>query len=236
MITVRRSDARGKADHGWLKSYHTFSFADYRDPKHMGFRSLRVINEDTVAAGQGFGTHPHNNMEIISYVISGELAHKDSMGNGRTIKPGEVQMMSAGAGVSHSEFNPSATAAAHFLQIWIVPKIRNVEPSYAEWRPPTSPSESSQDNGLVLVVSPSGEPNTLSIHQDAKLFVGRMNGQEQTEHHLLPSRGAWLQVIQGSLSIQGTPLSDGDGAAIEEESSLIIESHSRSHFLLFDLA
>lgn len=232
MITIRKSEERGHADHGWLDSRHTFSFADYYDPAQMGFRSLRVINEDRVAPGGGFPTHPHRDMEIFSYVLEGALQHKDSMGNGRRLGPGQVQLMRAGKGVQHSEYNPSNTQPAHFLQVWIVPRQRGLEPSYTEWQP----SESARDAEKVLVISPDGREQSATIAQDADVYRLRLPAGRKAIHSLQPSRGAWLQVIRGSLTLNGLRLNAGDAAAAEAEDSLEIIAVEDAEALLFDLA
>jgi redox-sensitive bicupin YhaK (pirin superfamily) len=231
-ITVRKSLERGRADHGWLDSRHTFSFADYYDPRHMGFRSLRVINQDKVTAGAGFPTHPHRDMEIFSYVLEGALEHKDSMGNGRTLKPGEIQLMSAGRGVTHSEFNPSRSEGLHFLQIWIQPSERGLTPSYTEWKP----SEAARDARKVLVISSDGRESSAAIHQDAAVYRVRLAAGERIEHALAPGRGAWLQLIRGAAKLNGTPLAAGDGASTEDAGVLVLEAVEAVEALLFDLA
>lgn len=231
MKRVRRSGERGKANHGWLQSHHTFSFGDYYDPNHMGFGSLRVINEDKVAAGQGFGTHPHNNMEIFSYVLSGELAHRDSMGNGRTIKAGELQAMSAGTGVTHSEFNPSKSEPVHFMQIWIVPSERNLTPSYAEWKP-----NSGTHDKITLLASPDGRNGSVIVHQDATISLGKLDNGDSLQYEIADGHKVWLQLLRGSLQIDGDSLQQGDGVAVEFESAININSDNASEFLIFDLA
>jgi redox-sensitive bicupin YhaK (pirin superfamily) len=222
MIVIRRSQDRGHAQHGWLDSYHSFSFADYYDEKWMGFRSLRVINEDRVAPAQGFGSHPHRDMEIITYVLSGQLKHKDSMGNEGIIKPGEIQKMSAGTGVVHSEFNASSKEEVHLLQIWIVPDAKGLEPAYEQDLLP----KDQQDSLVILPVT---------IHQDAKVFRGRLSKGHELIHKLNKGRGVWVQMITGSLSINANPLEAGDAVFIENEESLQLTSKSKSEFLLFDL-
>jgi redox-sensitive bicupin YhaK (pirin superfamily) len=230
-LTVRRSLERGHANHGWLDSYHTFSFADYYDAAHMGFRSLRVINQDKVAPGAGFPTHPHRDMEIFSYVVSGTIAHKDSMGNGRELKPGQIQLMSAGSGVTHSEFNPSKTEPLHLLQIWILPEARSLTPSYTEWHP-TPASESA---AKVLVISPDGRENSATIHQDADVYRIRIKAGESVSHELAPGRGLWLQLIKGELTIDETTLLPGDAASTETPGSIRFTATEDSEALLFDL-
>lgn len=231
-LTLRPAGERGRADLGWLDSRHTFSFADYHDPRHMGFRSLRVINEDRVAPGQGFGTHPHRDMEIFSYVLAGALQHKDSMGNGRVLKPGEIQLMSAGRGVAHSEFNPSADQPLHFLQIWIVPAERSLAPSYTEWKPDAAAARASK----VLVISPDGRESSARIHQDAFVYRLRLAAGESLRHELAGGRGAWLQVASGALDVGAARLSAGDGAAIESAGALELRAREATEALLFDLA
>jgi hypothetical protein len=231
-LTLRRSAERGQADHGWLSSRHTFSFADYFDPEHMGFRTLRVINEDRVAPGRGFPTHPHRDMEIFSYVLEGELAHRDSLGNGRTLAPGEVQLMSAGRGVTHSEVNPSPTAGLHFLQLWIQPRERGLAPSYTEWRP--DPARAS--DAKVLMISPDGREGSATIRQDARVYRVRLAAAGSTTHALAPGRGAWIQVARGGLAVNGIELAAGDGAACEQPGELVFEARGSTEALLFDLA
>jgi quercetin 2,3-dioxygenase len=232
MLTLRPSLERGQGDHGWLKSRHSFSFADYHDVKHMGFRSLRVINEDHVAAGMGFGTHPHNDMEIITYMVSGELAHKDSMGNGSSIKAGDVQVMTAGRGIEHSEFNPSETNPAHLLQIWIRPSVRGLPPAYGEktFRVRDEPGR------LHALVSGAKGDAPLKIQQDAQLFAALLNKGQSLNYALKQDRHAWLQVVKGSLKVNGLAASSGDGLAISEEKNVEILAETEAEFLLFDLA
>jgi quercetin 2,3-dioxygenase len=230
-LTLRPSAARGHADHGWLKTQHTFSFADYHDPAHMGFRSLRVINEDHVDAGMGFGTHPHRDMEIFSYVLSGSMAHKDSMGNGRTLLPGQIQLMSAGTGVTHSEFNPDASKDLHLLQIWILPEKRSLTPSYTEWHP----DPASDSAPKVLVISPDGRDHSATIHQDAEIHRLRFNPDLPVTHHLRPGRGLWLQVMRGSLTLDGTTLHAGDAASAETPGDYQLHALEPAEALLFDL-
>jgi redox-sensitive bicupin YhaK (pirin superfamily) len=232
MITVRRSEDRGHAEHGWLESYHTFSFAGYHDPRFMGFRQLRVINEDRVQPGRGFGTHGHQDMEIVSYVLEGALAHRDSLGNGSTIRPGDVQRMSAGTGVTHSEFNDSKTELVHFLQIWIQPARNRLAPSYEERAFPAE----QRRNQWRLVVSPDGRYGSVSIHQDASLHATLLSPGATLTHALAPDRHAWLQVARGALTVNGTVLAEGDGAAVSGESKLDVRAESATEALLFDLA
>jgi len=231
-LTIRRSSERGHANHGWLDSYHTFSFADYYDPAHMGFRSLRVINQDKVAPGAGFPTHPHRDMEIFSYVVSGTIAHKDSMGNGRELKPGQIQLMSAGSGVTHSEFNPSKTEPLHLLQIWILPETRGLTPSYTEWHP----SPDSGDQAKILVISPDGRDDSATIHQDADIYRVRLKAGETVSHDLKSGRGLWLQLIEGQLTSGETTLQPGDAASTETAGLIEFTAKQDSQALLFDLA
>lgn len=231
MNNIRRSSERGFADHGWLKSYHTFSFADYFDPEHVEFGPLRVINEDRVQAGQGFGTHGHRDMEIISYVLSGELAHKDSMGNGSTIRPGDVQRMSAGSGVRHSEFNPSSNEPVHFLQIWIQPDKRNIEPSYEEKRF----SVEEKRGRLRLIVSPDRAGGSLSIHQDARVYAGLFTGAEHGELKVATGRRLYLHVARGAIKANGTALEAGDALRITEGGALSLIDGRDAEVLVFDL-
>ena len=230
MITLRPSAARGHAQHGWLDSYHTFSFADYYDPAHMGFRSLRVINEDRVQPGMGFGTHPHRDMEILTYILEGRLAHKDSMGNGREIAPGQLQAMSAGTGITHSEFNASPKEPVHLLQIWIVPDTKGHSPRYAEWNPP-----SSAPDRLTLLASPDGREDSAEIHQDALLFLAKLPATCEATHPLAPGRAAWVQVMRGGLTVNGHVLEAGDAAAIEDEAAVELRARGDTEALLFDL-
>ena len=231
MNEIRRSDERGYADHGWLKSFHTFSFADYYDPKHVEFGPLRVINEDRVEAGAGFGTHAHRDMEIISYVLSGELAHKDSMGNGSTITPGDVQRMSAGSGVRHSEFNPSPSAGTHFLQIWIQPNKLNIAPSYEEKR---FPAEEKRGR-LRLIVSPDQADGSLLIHQDARVYAGLFDGAERADLTVKPGRRIYVHVARGTLSANGAALGTGDALMVTNGTELHLEHAKDAEVLVFDL-
>jgi hypothetical protein len=231
VLRIRRSSERGHADHGWLDTRHTFSFADYYDEAHMGFRSLRVINEDRVAAGQGFGTHPHRDMEIISYVLDGELAHKDSMGNGSVIRPGEVQRMSAGTGVTHSEHNPSRTRPVHFLQIWIVPDRRGYPPGYEQR---AFPLEERQGR-LRVVASPDGRDGSVTIHQDALLYLANLDGDQHAELALAPGRHAWIQVARGEVTVGGERLVAGDGAAVTDQPAVTLGQGKAAEVLVFDL-
>ena len=232
MIAVRKAQERGHADHGWLDSYHTFSFANYYDPEYMGFRNLRVINEDRVQPGMGFGTHPHRDMEILSYVLEGALQHRDSMGTGSIIKPGEVQRMSAGTGVTHSEFNPSPDELVHFMQIWILPKARGIKPEYEQkfFEPQNKAGR------LCLVASPDGRDNSVTIHADAFLWSGNFDRDASAVLAIPAGRHAWVQVARGSASVNGRELHAGDGAALSNEANVLIDGVDRSEVLVFDLA
>jgi redox-sensitive bicupin YhaK (pirin superfamily) len=232
MLTIRKSQERGYADHGWLRSFHSFSFAGYFDPAHMGFGNLRVINEDRVAAGAGFGTHGHRDMEIISYVLSGELAHKDSMGNVETIPPGDVQRMSAGRGVTHSEFNHKADQTTHFLQIWIEPNVKGIEPGYEQ----KAFSEADKRGKLRLIVSPEGADGSVSVHADARLFAGLFDGDERAELALDPTRKTYVHLVRGELDVNGQKLAAGDAAKLEGESQLVLSAANDAEVLVFDLA
>jgi hypothetical protein len=231
MNEIRRSRERGFADHGWLKSFHTFSFAEYFDPQHVEFGPLRVINEDRVQAGAGFGTHSHRDMEIISYVLAGELEHKDSMGNGSVIRPGDVQRMSAGTGVRHSEFNPSPSEPVHFLQIWIQPASRNIEPSYEEKH--FGPEE--KRGRLRLIVSPDGTNGSLLIHQDARLYAGLFSGHEGADFEVARGRRLYLHVARGALAANGTALEAGDAMKIIDGTPLRLREPQEAEVLVFDL-
>ena len=230
-LIIRRANERGHADHGWLNSHHTFSFADYYDPAHVGFRSLRVINDDRVAPAQGFGEHPHRDMEIFSYVLEGALEHKDSMGNGRQLNPGQIQLMSAGTGVTHGEFNPSRTEPLHFLQIWIQPRERGLTPSYTEWHPKPENAKASK----VLVISPDGRDGSATIHQDADVYRIRLEPGQTITHDLKAGRGAWLQIAEGGLTLNGVALATGDGASTEQQGKLTLTATRKTEALLFDL-
>lgn len=230
-LTLRKAGERGHGDHGWLDSRHTFSFAGYHDPAHMGFRALRVINDDRVAPGRGFGAHPHQNMEIFSYVLEGSLEHKDSMGNGRALKPGQIQLMSAGRGVTHSEFNPSASEPLHFLQIWIQPNERGLSPGYTEWHP--TAEQDSQPK--VLVISPDGRDGSATIHQDVDVYRIRLEAGQSVTHELRDGRGAWLQVARGGLMLNGESLATGDGASTESPGVLSLTATEPVEALLFDI-
>lgn len=231
MITVRNAAERGHANFDWLNSYHTFSFGEYYDPQHMGISNLRVINDDTVAPNGGFATHGHRDMEIISYVLSGALEHKDNMGNGSTIRPGDVQRMSAGTGVLHSEYNPSPEQPVHFLQIWLQPNRLGVKPDYAQ----KHFAENERRGQLRLLVSPDGRDGSIATHQDALLYGTLLESGEAVKHLLEPGRKAYIQVARGEVSINGQPLSAGDGAKIENETEIRIEGMENAEVLLFDL-
>jgi redox-sensitive bicupin YhaK (pirin superfamily) len=231
MLKVRRSADRGYADHGWLKSYHTFSFADYHDPRWVEFGPLRVINDDRVAPGQGFGEHGHRDMEILSYILAGELQHRDSMGHGSVIRVGDVQRMSAGTGVTHSEFNPSHRQEVHFLQIWIKPEVQRLTPGYEERNFPAADKR----GRLRLIASRGGEEGSLVIHQDARVYAGLFDGAERAELQLRPGRRAWVQVAGGSLSVDDTQLGAGDGAYTAGQAKLAFHRGADAEVLVFDL-
>ncbi|MDT5121724.1 MAG: quercetin 2,3-dioxygenase [Acidobacteriota bacterium] len=232
MITIRKSEERGHFDFGWLNTYHTFSFDQYYDPRFMAFRSLRVINEDRVQAGHGFPTHGHRDMEIITYVLEGALEHKDSMGTGSVIRPGDVQKMSAGTGVRHSEANPSQDEPVHLLQIWIMPDTEGIKPDYQQKR-----FETEEKRGrLRLVASPDGEDDSITIQQDARVYASLLEPSQQVVHELKPNRHAWIQVARGAVEVNEQTLNQGDGAAISNESQVTIEGLEPSEILLFDLA
>ena len=232
MMTVRRSSQRGFADHGWLKSFHTFSFAGYHDPAHMGFGNLRVINEDRIAAGRGFGTHSHKDMEIISYVLSGELAHKDSMGNVKGIPPGDVQRMSAGSGVQHSEFNHAEDQTTHLLQIWIEPNVKGIAPGYEQKAFP----EAEKRGRLRLVASPDAAQGSVLIHADAKLYAGLFEGDESATLTLDRRRKTYVHLVAGELEVNGQTLEAGDAMELEAESKLELAGGKAAEVLVFDLA
>ncbi len=232
MITLRRSEERGYADHGWLKSHHSFSFAGYYDPAHMGYGNLRVINEDQIAAGRGFGTHGHKNMEIISYVLSGELAHKDSMGNVKGIPPGDVQRMSAGTGVQHSEFNHAEGKTTHFLQIWIEPNVMGIPASYEQ----KSFAAHEKRGKLRLVASNDGAEGSVTIHADARLYAGLLDGEEKATLALNPARKTYVHLVRGDLQVNGQKLTRGDAAMIEAQTSLELAQGRDAEVLVFDLA
>jgi quercetin 2,3-dioxygenase len=231
MNEVRRSQERGYADHGWLKSFHTFSFADYFDPKHVEFGPLRVINEDRVQAGAGFGTHPHRDMEIISYVLAGALAHKDSIGNGSTIRPGDVQRMSAGSGVRHSEFNPSSSEPVHFLQIWIQPSVQGIEPSYEE----KSFSAEEKRGRLRLIASPDQADGSVLIHQDARVYVGLFDAAETATLNVKSGRRIYVHVARGAVTANGVALNTGDALKLTDATELVLKQGSEAEVLVFDL-
>lgn len=232
MIRIRKASDRGHANHGWLDTYHTFSFSSYQDPEHRQFRSLRVMNEDIVAPGQGFGTHPHNDMEIVTYVLKGALEHKDSMGNGEVLRPGEFQRMSAGTGITHSEFNPSRDEPVHLYQIWLYPERNGIEPGYEQKRF----AEEERHNHLRLVASRDAAEGSLLIHQDAEIFLSNLDEGQSLTHKIKPGRHAWLQVLRGSVSLNNQPLGTSDGAAISDEDVLKIVALELAELMLFDLA
>jgi hypothetical protein len=231
MTELRPAGERGHADHGWLKSYHSFSFAEYHDPRHMGFGPLRVINEDRVAPGTGFGTHGHRDMEIISYVLEGALAHQDSMGNGSTIVPGDVQRMSAGSGVRHSEYNHDKAGTTHFLQIWIEPSVTDIAPSYEQ----KHFDAASKRGRLRLIASPDGAEGSVRIHQDARVYAALLDGAERAEHQLAIGRRAYVHVARGSVKVQGRRLSEGDALKLEKVDGITLEQGAQAEVLLFDL-
>jgi quercetin 2,3-dioxygenase len=231
MINKRLANERGGGDHGWLNTRHTFSFSDYYDQENMGFRVLRVMNEDRVAPGQGFGMHGHQDMEIISYVLEGELGHKDSLGHGSVLRPGEFQCMTAGTGIRHSEFNPSATDPVHFYQIWILPDRAGHPPSYDQ----RSFSAAERQGRLQLVAAPDGRENSLTIHQDAEIYLSSLARGGQVTHTLRPGRSAWLQILRGSVQLNGIALDAGDGAAISDETALAVRAVGPAEVMLFDL-
>ncbi len=231
MIAVRPASERGHADHGWLDTRHTFSFASYHDPRYMGFRSLRVINEDRVQPAQGFGTHAHRDMEILTWVLEGALEHRDSMGNGSVIRPGDLQRMSAGTGVTHSEFNPSREAPVHFLQIWLLPRERGLPPGYEQKRFPPE----GRRGRLRLIAAGDGREGAVTIHQDADVWTALLQPGESVRHALAPEHYAWLHVARGAVSLNGSTLGAGDGAAVSDESALEITGAAGAEVLLFDL-
>lgn len=231
-MLTRRSKERGYADHGWLQSFHTFSFADYFDPEHMGFRSLRVINEDRVQPGKGFGTHPHKDMEIISYVLEGALEHRDSLGTGSTIRPGELQRMSAGTGVTHSEFNPSRDQPVHFLQIWILPKTRGISPSYEQKTFPASERE----GRLRLVASHDGREGSITVHQDVNMYAALLRPGQKLQYEVPSGRHAWVHLARGSVELNQIRFEAGDAAGISEAGPFDIVGQTFSEVLIFDLA
>jgi redox-sensitive bicupin YhaK (pirin superfamily) len=232
MITVRHAHERGQTHTPWLASYHTFAFNQYYDPRYTGFRALLVINEDTVAPGRGFGTHGHQDMEIISYVVAGQLAHQDSTGVSSVIRPGDVQRMSAGTGVRHSEFNPSDTEPTHFLQIWMQPEREGLPPSYEQRNFP----EADRRGTLRLVASRDGQDGSVTVHQDVRLYAGMLEASEEVTHRLRDDRHAWVQVIRGGVLLNGTPLTAGDGTAVSKETLLHLRATDTAELLLFDLA
>lgn len=232
MITIRKAEDRGHFDHGWLDTYHTFSFASYYDPEQMGFRHLRVINDDRVQPGGGFPTHAHRDMEIITYILSGALEHRDSMGNGSVIRPGEVQRMSAGTGVTHSEMNPSDSEEVHLLQIWILPEEEGIEPGYEQKRFP----DTEVRDRLRLVASRDGRDGSLTIRQDVSIYAAVLGEGSEVTHSIAPGRHAWLHLARGRVTLNGEPLGPGDGAAVSEESSLTIRGGGPAEILLFDLS
>lgn len=232
MITIRNANERGKADFGWLKSQHSFSFGNYHDPKHMGFGPLRVINQDRVSPGAGFDTHGHRDMEILSYVIEGALEHKDNTGTGSVILPGDIQRMSAGSGILHSEFNHSKRESVHFLQIWIMPSEKGIDPGYEQKH------FGKQDlrNQFTLIAGPKGSASAVKIHQDASVYIGVLEPGQSRSVTIAPNRGLWVQLIKGGISLNGENLKAGDGAAIEREASVTVAALDNAEFLLFDLA
>ena len=231
MTELRASGERGYADHGWLRSYHSFSFADYHDPRHMGYGPLRVINEDRVAPGTGFATHGHRDMEIISYVLEGALAHQDSMGNGSTIVPGDVQRMSAGSGVRHSEYNHDKSGTTHFLQIWIEPDVKGIAPSYEQ----KHFDATARRGRLRLIAAPDGAQGSVRIHQDARVYAGLLDGAERAAHPLAPGRRAYVHVARGALMVQGERLAAGDALKIERADEVVLQGGAQAEVLLFDL-
>ncbi|MBX3425745.1 MAG: pirin family protein [Pirellulales bacterium] len=232
MLQLRRSNERGHYDHGWLNTYHTFSFGEYHDPKFMGFRPLRVMNEDCVSPGEGFGTHPHRDMEIVSYVLEGALEHRDSMGNGEVLSPGEFQRNTAGTGITHSEFNPSAKDLLHFYQIWLFPEKKGLPPSYEQKGFPVE----ERLNRLCLVAAPDGADGALMIHQDARIFLSQLEAGQSLEHPIAAGRYAWLQVLRGQVTANGEALTTSDGAAVSDERALRITAEAPAEIMLFDLA
>jgi hypothetical protein len=230
-IDIRRSNERGIADHGWLKSHHSFSFGQYYDPDHMGFRSLRVINDDKIAPGGGFPMHPHRDMEIFSYIASGAISHEDTMGNKRTLKPGEIQLMSTGKGIKHSEYNPSREEELHLVQIWLTPNELGLTPSYTEWQP----SEAQVSEKKVLVISPDGRDSSATIHQDAYVYRVNLSAGEEISHQLAEGRGMWIQVIKGTVQLEDTELQTGDALSTESAELYTLKAQEDVEFLLFDL-
>lgn len=232
MLTIRKAAERGHADHGWLKAAHTFSFADYRDPRHMGFRFLRVMNEDRIAPGQGFGTHAHHDMEIVTYVLEGALEHKDSMGNGAILRPGEFQRITAGSGITHSEFNPSADQPTHLYQIWLFPERRGLEPGYEQKRFDAA----GRENRIQLVASRDGAEGSLLIHQDARVLLADLAPQRELNFDIAAERHVWLQVLRGAVTVNGQPLGTSDAVAASAETQLKIVATDRAELMVFDLA
>ena len=232
MITKRPSNERGHANHGWLDTYHTFSFANYFDPEHTHFRALRVINEDWVDPARGFPTHPHNDMEILTYILEGELKHEDSMGNGSVIRPGQIQTMTAGTGITHSEYNPSPDNPVHLLQIWMMPEEKGLTPGYGEYTFDTE----ARKNNLQLIASRDGRNSSAVIHQDLSLYTTLLAPGETVEHPLAPDRHAWVQVVSGKIKLNGLDLEAGDGAAVSEEKLLTLAGQEEAEVLLFDLS
>lgn len=231
MIQIRKAEERGHADHGWLSTYHTFSFASYHDPDHMGFRSLRVMNEDLVAAGKGFGTHPHRDMEIVSYVLEGALERKDSMGNGEVLRPGEFQRITAGTGITHSEFNPSKVEPTHFYQIWLLPDAAGLPSGYEQKRF----DDDRMRNALRLVASPDGEAGSLTIHQDARIYLSKLDAGKTIEFTIPSGRHAWLQVLRGGVTLNGGAMQTSDGASVSDETTLTFRVTADAEIMLFDL-
>jgi len=232
MFSIRKSSDRGHFDHGWLDTYHTFSFGDYYDPAQMGFRSLRVMNEDRVAPGMGFGMHGHRDMEIVTYVLSGELQHRDSLGSGEVLRPGEFQHMTAGSGIRHSEFNPSGTEPVHLYQIWLLPRSSGLKPSYSQ----KAFAAEGRSGRWQLVASPDGADDSLKIEQDARIFLAVLQPKSKLEFGIDASRHAWLQVLRGSIGVNGNALSAGDGVAATQEPQLTLDSTAPAEVMLFDLA
>ncbi len=232
MIQIRKAGDCGRANHGWLDTRHTFSFASYHDPEHMGFRSLRVMNEDWVQPGRGFGAHPHHDMEIVTYVLEGALEHKDSIGNGEVLRPGEFQRMSAGAGILHSEFNPSDTDPVHLYQIWLLPEHNGIVPSYEQKRF----DDGGMNNALRLVASPNAEQGSLKIHQNARIYLAKLDAGRQVGHAPAAGRHAWLQVLRGEVALNDLRLQTSDGAAVSNENILTISATTNAEIMLFDLA
>ena len=231
MITIRRSAERGHFDHGWLETYHTFSFGDYHDPRHMRFRALRVINEDRVKPAAGFGRHGHRDMEIVTLVLAGQLEHKDSLGTGSVIRPGDLQRMTAGSGIMHSEFNPSATEPVHLLQIWLMPRERGLQPEYEQREFPSA----NRDGRWQLVASEDGREGSLTIHQDARMFLAKLADHQSLDYHFAAGRYGWLQVIGGLVATEGDQLAVGDGAGLVDEPQLRVTAQQPTELLLFDL-